>query len=297
MITVVGVPIDCVGVPEAGDPPFGTELAPGALRAAGLIGAVGGRDGGDLPVRLVGRVRDERTGVLAWPSVQAMTDVVRRHVRQLLTAGNLPLVVGGCCTLLPAALAGARDALGGTGLAYPDGHLDLYDGRTSPTGEPADMPISVVTGHGPVDWVDLVGGPLVAPDRLRLLGPRDRGEAIEYGSVLPEQVGFLPESTPAELQDVGMAEAGAAARDALARGGPYWLHLDVDVLDQDAFPATDYLMPGGLRLAELRELMRPLAAAEALAGVSLGCYNAAKDPDGSCATALVDLFGEVLGPR
>ncbi|GAB4058402.1 hypothetical protein [Catellatospora paridis] len=65
MITVVGVPIDCVGVPEAGDPPFGTELSPGALRAAGLVAAVGGRDGGDLPVRLVGRVRDEHTGVLA----------------------------------------------------------------------------------------------------------------------------------------------------------------------------------------------------------------------------------------
>jgi arginase len=297
VITVVGVPIDCVGVPEAGDPPFGTELAPGALREAGLVAAVGGRDGGDLPVRLVGRVRDDRTGVLAWPSVRAMTDVVRRHVHQLVTAGHLPLVVGGCCTLLPAALAGARDALGGTGLAYLDGHLDLYDGRTSPTGEPADMPISVVTGHGPVDWVDLVGGPLVAPDRLRLLGPRDRAEAVEYGSVLPEQLGYPPESTPADLQGQGMAEAGAAARDALVRGGRYWVHLDVDVLDEQAFPATDYLMPGGLRLAELRELMRPLTASDSLVGVSVGCYNAAKDPDGSCATALVDLFADLLAHR
>lgn len=297
MITVVGVPIDCVGVPEAGDPPFGTELSPGALRAAGLVPAVGGRDGGDLPVRLVGKVRDERTGVLAWPSVRAMTDVVRRHVHQLVTAGDLPLVVGGCCTLLPAVLAGARDALGGAGLAYLDGHLDLYDGRTSPTGEPADMPISVVTGHGPVDWVDLVGGPLATPDRLRLLGPRDRAEAIEYGSVLPEQLGYRPEYTPGDLQEKGMAEAGTAARDALAQGGPYWVHLDVDVLDQQAFPATDYLMPGGLRLAELHELMRPLTASDALAGISIGCYNATKDPDGSCATALVDLFADLLRTR
>ncbi|MEV0460276.1 arginase family protein [Catellatospora methionotrophica] len=294
MITVVGVPIDCVGVPEAGDPPFGTELSPGALRAAGMVAAIGGRDGGDLPVRLVGRDRDARTGILAWPSVQTMTDVVRRHVRQLLTAGHRPLVLGGCCTLLPAVLAGARDALGGTGLAYLDGHLDLYDGRTSPTGEPADMPISVVTGHGPVDWVDLVGGPLVNPDRLRLLGPRDRAEAIEYGSVLPEQLGYRPELTPGDLREQGMAGAGAAARDALAEGGSYWVHLDVDVLDQQAFPATDYLMPGGLGLPELRELMRPLTGSDALAGVSVGCYNPDKDPDGASAAALVDLFADVL---
>jgi arginase len=294
MITVVGVPIDCVGVPEAGDPPFGTELSPGALRAAGLVAAVRGRDGGDLPVRLVGRARDVRTGVLAWPSVRAMTEAVRRHVHGLLDAGDLPLVVGGCCTLLPAALAGARDALGSTGLAYLDGHLDLYDGRTSPTGEPADMPIAVVTGHGPVDWVDAVGGPLVTPDRLRLLGPRDRAEAIGYGSALPEQLGYPPESTPDDLREQGMAAAGQAARDALARGGRYWAHLDVDVLDERAFPATDYLMPGGLRMAELRDLMRPLTTSDALVGVSVGCYNATKDPDGSCARALVELLGELL---
>ncbi|MEV4411879.1 arginase family protein [Catellatospora sp. NPDC049609] len=294
MITVVGVPIDCVGVPEAGDPPLRTELAPGALRAAGLVGAVGGRDAGDLPVRLVGKVRDAHTGVLAWPSVRAMTDVVRRSVSELVAAGDRPLVLGGCCTLLPAALAGARDALGGIGLAYLDGHLDLYDGRTSPTGEPADMPISVITGHGPVDWVDAVGGPLVTPDRLRLLGARDRHEAVEYGSVLPEQLGYPPESTPDDLHEQGMTDAGQQARDLLAAGGPYWVHLDVDVLDEHAFPATDYLMSGGLRLADLRDLMRPLTGSAALAGVSIGCYNPAKDPDGACAAALVDLLGDVL---
>lgn len=297
MITVVGVPIDCVGVPEAGDPPFGTELSPGTLRAAGLVAAVGGRDAGDLPVRLVGRVRDRDTGVLAWPSVREMTEAVRHRVHELVSAGDLPLVVGGCCTLLPAALAGARDALGGCGLAYLDGHLDLYDGVTSPTGEPADMPISVVTGHGPVAWVDLVGGPLVTADRLRLLGARDRAEAIEHGSVLPEQLGYPPESTPDDLHEQGMADAGEATRDTLAHGGGYWVHLDVDVLDPHAFPATDYLMPGGLRLAELRDLMRPLAGSDALAGVSVGCYNPRKDPDGSGAAALVDLFHDVLGGR
>ncbi len=294
MITVVGVPIDCVGVPEAGDDPFGTELAPGVLREAGLVAAVGGRDTGDLAVRLVGRARDEHTGVIAWPSVLAMTDAVRGAVRDLVAAGDRPLVVGGCCTLLPAALAGARDALGGIGLAYLDGHLDLYDGRTSPTGEPADMPISVVTGHGPVAWVDAVGGPLVTPQRLRLLGARDRHEAVEHGSVLPEQLGYPPESTPDDLHEQGMTDSGQQARDVLAQGGPYWVHLDVDVLDEHAFPATDYLMPGGLRLPDLRDLMRPLTGSGAMAGLSVGCYNPAKDPDRTCATALVGLLRAVL---
>ena len=48
---------------------------------------------------------------------------------------------------------------GAAGLAYLDGHLDLYDGRTSTTGEPADMPVSVITGRGPAAW----SGDLAAP--------------------------------------------------------------------------------------------------------------------------------------
>ena len=72
------------------------------------------------------------------------------------------------------------------------------------------------------------------------------------------------------------------------------MHLDVDVLDEQAFPATDYLMPDGLSRDELAELMRPLLASPGLAGVSLACYNPDKDPDGAGARYLVGLFGELL---
>lgn len=294
-ILATGVPIDCVNAPDPGSPPFGTELAPAALRDAGLPGATGAADAGDLDIRLVGRDRDAATGVLGWPSVLAATRALRSLVRDQVDGGAVPFLVGGCCTLLPGALGGARDALGAIGLAYLDGHLDLYDGRTSPTGEPADMPISVITGHGPAAWSGELGAPLVGPGELALLGQRDRDEAVEYGSRLPENAGLEPELTPAVLRDRGLAAAGQAARDQLtAAAGRYWVHLDVDVLDERAFPATDYLMPGGLTLAELGELIRPLLAAPALAGVSLACYNPQKDPGGAGARDLVTLFGGVF---
>jgi arginase len=207
----------------------------------------------------------------------------------------VPFLVGGCCTLLPGALGGARDALAAIGLAYLDGHLDLYDGRTSPTGEPADMGLSVITGRGPAAWSAELGAPLVGPGQLTLLGPRDRDEAAGYGSVLPEHAGLEPELTPVALREAGLAAAGQAARDQLtAAAGCYWVHLDVDVLDEQAFRATDYLMPGGLSLAELGELIRPLLAGPGLAGVSLACYNPEKDTDGAGARDLVALFQDAL---
>ena len=127
-----------------------------------------GEDRGDLAVRLIGTERDKRNGIKGWPAVADTTSAVRASVASVISAGDLPLLLGGCCTLLPGALAGARDVLGAVGLAYFDGHLDMYDGKTSPTGEPADMPISVICGLGPRDWVSLVGRPVVArvPDRV-----------------------------------------------------------------------------------------------------------------------------------
>jgi arginase len=294
-VVATGIPIDCVNAVDPGSEPFGTELSPAALRDAGLLDAIGVADDGDLAVRLVGRDRDPETGVLGWPSVLATTQAVRSLAREQIADGRVPFLVGGCCTLLPGALSGARDALGAVGLAYLDGHLDLYDGRTSTTGEPADMPISVITGNGPAAWSADIGAPLVGPGQLALLGQRDRDEAAEYGSVLPEDAGLDPELTPAGLRERGVAAAGTAVRDQLiASAGRYWVHLDVDVLDEQAFPATDYLMPGGLSRDEVADLMRPLLASPALAGLSLACYNPAKDAGGDGARYLVDLFRELL---
>ena len=66
------------------------------------------------------------------------------------------------------------------------------------------------------------------------------------------------------------------------------------MLDEEVFPATDYLMPGGATWDELLAVMRPLAASPSLVGLSLGCYNPEKDPDGACGRALVDAWRELL---
>jgi len=88
-----------------------------------------------------------------------------------------------------------------------------------------------------------------------------------------------------------------SARRFEASGTPFWLHLDVDVLDEREFPATDYLMPGGLDMSQLAQMLLPLGRSDALAGVSVGCYNPDKDPDGSCGQRLTDLLVQILGDR
>lgn len=277
------MPIDSVG--RSG----GTEHGPAALRDLGLVAALGGDDGGDLGVSIRGQTRDPGTGILASDDVLATTATIRAAVAERIGAGERPFLAGGCCAELPGALAGARDALGPVGLVHLDGHLDLYDGETSPTGEAADMPVSVALGLGPAGWVAACGGASVNSESTTLVGFRDRAESLEFEMRQPEQI--EPPPLPLSLEELRTAGPGAAiakVRSRLSERGPFWLHFDVDVLDPEVFPATDYLMPGGMNWPELRAVLSPLLSSPALIGASLACYNPEKDPDRTCGRALVD---------
>ena len=184
--TFIGVPTDSVG--RSG----GTELAPAALRALGMPAAIDARDLEDLDVRIRGELRDPESGIVAAPDVFATTshDPHRGDVPRI-ERDEQPFLAGGCCSELPGALAGARDALGRVGLAYLDGHLDLYDGITSPTGEAADMPVAVALGLGPKPWVDVCDGASIAPADTAILGYRDLAESLADGMVDPDTIDGL----------------------------------------------------------------------------------------------------------
>jgi arginase len=288
--TFVGAPADSVS--RRG----GTEHAPEVLRELGLPAALGASDRGDLDVRIRGDERYAQTGIVASSDVLATTATVRGALAETIAAGERPFLAGGCCALVSGALAGARDALGTVGLAYVDGHLDLYDGTTSPTGEAADMPVAVALGRGPGAWVDACGGPSIAPERTAIVGYRDQEESRRYGMLQPEELPGIISPSIDEVRVEGVAAVGWRVAEALAVQAPFWLHLDVDVLDADVFPATDYPMPGGMNWQELGRVLAPLLTSPALAGASLGCYNPEKDgPGRACGRALVEALEAGFG--
>nr|WP_298684612.1 arginase family protein [uncultured Dongia sp.] len=270
---LIGVPIDSVG--GAG----GTELSPGHLRELGPWASVTKHDRGDLPINIRDRVRDADTGIIGSRDVIHVTEVLRREVAACLREGYRPILLGGCCSQVVGALAGVRDAIGRAGVAYLDGHLDLYDGVTSPTGEAADMPLAAVLGHGSKKLIDAAGGASLRPEDVALLGPRDVEDAASRGSILPENfTPAIPMWTNDDIAAEGAAQVAADVRASFeAAGRPFWLAVDVDIIDQVAFPATDYLMPGGLSWEAFASLFRGLAGSPQLLGISLACYNPEKD--------------------
>jgi len=245
-------------------------------------------DRGDIVAPVHDKRRDPRSGLVGHRAVVAATDTIRRQFTTWLVPERRTVVLGGCCTLMIGLGAATRDAIGRFGIAYLDGHLDLYDGQSSPSGEAADIPLATMLGHGDAEVLGAAGGASLAPEAVCLLGYRDRLQAAGHGSLMPEDFG--PEFRHADTQTVraeGPARMGEAARAHFERQGlPFWLFLDVDALDPAAFPATDALIGDGLDWAEVEALVGPLAHSPRLLGVVVTCYNPEKDPDGTCGRRL-----------
>ncbi len=277
-LSVIDAPLDSSGAGR------GEELAPAALRAAGLVERLGAHDAGEVDAYIRDSRRDPDTGVVGAADVRRASAAIASAVHAVLAAGRRPLVVGGDCTLL----LGVFQALPpDTGLWFVDGHADYYDGETSPTGEAADMELSILTGHGPDGLLEAEERrPLLDPAAVVVLGHRP----AELGPDVAFEIGRVDSAihalTAREVRERGAAHAGADAAARLA-GRRAWLHLDLDVLDEGALPAVTYPQPLGLAWDELVALVRPLAAAPNLVGASVADFNPVRDPDGAEAKRVV----------
>jgi arginase len=279
---LAGVSIDSAGVVG------GTELTPSALRRCSRLQQRVAADLGDVSAPVHDPRRDSRSGLVGHPELVAATQAIRGAFGAWLGPDRRLAVLGGCCTLMIGLGAATRDRIGQFGIAYIDGHLDLYDGQSSPCGEGADVPLATMLGHGDPEILDAAGGRSLAPEHVYLLGYRDAIQAQGHGSLMPED--FSPEFRhldTAGIRTKGPVKAGAAACAHFeALGLPVWLFLDVDALDPAVFPATDALIGEGLDWDELEALAGPLARSPRLLGVVTTCYNPEKDPAGACGRRL-----------
>ena len=281
---VIGAPMDGSGTGR------GERRAPAVLRGHGLADRLGATDFGDLGVDVADPERDPRTGITGFHDVVHGSRVVRDGVASAISAGWRPLVIGGCCSIVPGTLAGVRRELGPIGLVFVDGHLDLFDGETSGTGELAGMDLAVLVGHGPPELTELAGAaPIVDAGDVLAVGDADGARRRQLNAPGPEAIApslRVIEAAALEERREEVASPGSA---------PYWLHLDVDVLDESVMPAVSYPTRSGLDWDALERLLEPLARSDRLIGANVTDYNADRDPDGTAGRRLADLLVRVLG--
>jgi arginase len=225
-----------VGVPSsAASYAAGQDLAPAALREAGLVGRLAGsgievHDDGDLPHQVW---RPDRDHPLAQNVDQVTTSLQQLAGRlgPLLARGDLALVLGGNCTIALGVMAALRRLDAGVpGLLYLDRHYDMNTPETTMDGALDWMGMAhALALPGCVDTVADAFGPrpLLEPHQVAWLGV----EPSVTTDWEREQAGRLGlHMTTSEALAADPAGAAQAALDRLPPG-PLAVHMDVDVLD------------------------------------------------------------------
>ena len=289
-----------IGAPSSAAGFFpGTEKAPAALRAAGIVEklqAIGYEvtDYGDCAPRLFAEDQEHQRA-RNLPEIVALLNDVKPRAELAVKSGALVLLLGGDCAQSIGLLTGVRRYYRHVNLLWFDRDADLNTPASTPSGRLDGMVLASIIGRGSPELVRFWGEPPLVrePDTL----------IFGVHRIDPPEQEFLDHSPIRYILAAGVQSAGAekAASNAIAQlhadAREFVLHLDLDVIAQEQFPATNVPGSGGLSFEDTQTALTEFAKRKNLLGLDVAQYNPEKDADGSGAEKVIELLAEVLSAR
>lgn len=279
----------------------GAWRAPAALLDAGILEAIGTPPVTSLPRPTYSSEPQAGTRIRNGQTMRDFNLALAEAVRDARRRGEFALVIGGDCSILMGALAGAREE-GRLVLIHVDGHSDFrhpgnYDFEHD-LGAAAGMDLALVTGRGEpleTEWPGIIS-PLVTDADVIQLGERESRDAdFAWPDVVDTAINRID-----VFEAIAIGAAGVSAQIAsVLASKPHrglWIHLDVDVLDQAVMPAVDCPGSPGISPEDLVAILRPLIADQRCRGMTVTVFDPDLDPDGRCAATIVSMMTQLPFP-
>lgn len=272
--------------------------APEALTRAGLVEALAPSRILDLPRPEYRTEAQPGTRLRNGYGIRAFDLTLAEVVASAVEAHEFPIVIGGDCSILLGALAGVRRVTP-LSLVHLDGHSDFrHPGNYDPSavlGAVGGMDLALATGRGEAlltEWPD-VPTPLVPDEQVVQIGERE-GRDLDFAwpDVNDTAITRIDVFTAREIGPTAVFARTCRMLD--RTGWPFWLHFDVDVLDQTTMPAVDSPGSPGIDPEDLVVLLRLLINDPRCAGLDVTIFDPDLDPDGTHARLVVSLLREAF---
>ncbi|HZY69974.1 MAG TPA: arginase family protein [Thermoplasmata archaeon] len=225
--------------------------------------------------------------VLGGANVRAALFRIAATTAAIVRGGAIPIVVGGDCSVLPAALAGvldgnsSRDRLG---LLSFDAYAEFHTPASSTSRDFAGMAFAACVGHGDLAFTRLARDrfPLVEEADAVRIGTRSIDDG-ERSLKARSRVTWIPWS-PGPLGPT-VASLSTAMGVRAARIRSWVVHLSASALDRTQFTGTAMdAGPGGFRTEEIDRLSDTARASiDSAQGSIVGGVLAGFAPDGELA--------------
>jgi arginase len=296
-IHVLGVPLDLGGGRR------GVDMGPSAVRIAGLgeqLAAMGYQvvDHGDLPVPIP-ETRTARNPQKRYiREIARVCERVYQRTSRSLTAGAIPLVLGGDHSLAAGSVAASADVAasggGAVGLLWIDAHGDMNTPATTTSGNVHGMPLAALVGSEPAELARLGSTrvPKVRAEHVVLIGIRN----LDDGEKTRIRESGVHVFTMKDIDRDGIAtvmERGLA----LATQGTTALHVsfDLDVCEPSIAPGVGTPVKGGLNYREAHMVMEMIADTGRLTALDLVEINPILDQRNQTAILGAELALSALG--
>lgn len=260
-----GKKVSMLGVPLGfGAGQTGSELGVEAMRLSSIRGkqliehirdlGYEAADLGDVEIVKPNRTASDGENPKFLPEMLASCRNISASLKQILTDGSVPVILGGDHSIAIGTISGIssflRDSNEELGLIWFDAHADINSPATSGSGNIHGMPLATLLGHGNEELVGLEGfSPKLNPKFCAHVGARDL-DSGEKRAV--HELGLRDNFfTMSDIDKRGMP---ACVKDAIeiasqATGG-YAVTFDVDMIDPRFAPGSGTLVRGGVTYRE-----------------------------------------------
>lgn len=230
--------------------------------------------------------KDSETKILNANSLADYAIKQAELIHNLITTDKFPFVIGGDCSILLGAAIALKQN-GNYGLFYLDGHTDFIDISLSETGGVGGMAASIVTGNGHKKLTNILNlSPYIKEENLWCVGNREYDDEYE-NEIRKSDATYISLDL---LRKRGIANCIQSFLLEIENKNldGFWLHIDVDVLNDLIMPCVDSRTPDGLTYQEFNELTSLLFQSKKLTGFEITILDPDLDTTGEYTAAFVD---------
>ncbi|MEK6228333.1 MAG: arginase family protein [Actinomycetota bacterium] len=183
------------------------------------------------------------------------------QVEDAIGGGNVPVLLAAECSIALTTLSAVLAARPEARVLWLDAHADFNTPDSTPSGYLGGMALAGACGR----WDAGLGREPISAERVVLAGVRDldppEREALEGG--------------PATVIGASPVETLVAVKNALD-GAPVYVHLDLDVIDPESFPAQ-FPAPDGLAPDKLYDVLEAVVGESEVVGLEVTAFEAPED--------------------
>lgn len=203
------------------------------------------------------------------------------------------IILGGDCSIL-IGTAIALKKLGSFGLFYLDGHTDYIPARLSPSGGAAGMDLSIVCGLGHEKLTNIDNQkPYFLAENVFCVGNAETDDEEYVGEIINSKINYF------DLYKVRKNGFRKTSEDFLALINEknldgFFIHFDVDVLNDKIMPCVDSRMEDGIDYDNLKEILQPLIHNEKCFGIEITILDPGYDPNGEYTLPFIENLIKII---